>query len=55
MSGTDYKKFGWALTPLPKTVPRNGSTIAVYVDGVNLGSPVYDNFRDRRREACFRG
>ena len=29
---------GWVLTPLPKTVPKDGSTIDVYVDSVKLGN-----------------
>jgi hypothetical protein len=45
ISGSQYTVFGWALTPQPGTIPTNGSTIAVFVDGVSLGSPVYNNFR----------
>ena len=37
VSGTIYN-FGWALTPLPNTIPFDGSTIGVYVDGVLPGS-----------------
>ena len=37
--------FGWALTPAGKTIPTNGSTIDVYVDGVYRGHPVYNNYR----------
>jgi len=37
--------FGWALTPPPATIPTNGSTIVVFVDGVPLGSPVYNESR----------
>lgn len=37
--------FGWALTPQPNLIPRDGSTINVYVDGVFLGHPTYDNYR----------
>jgi len=49
-AGAAYANFGWALTPLPKTIPKNGSTISVYIDGVlagNLQTPpnVYDQFR----------
>ena len=32
-SGTNFVNFGWALTPLPKTIPTDGSTITVLVDG----------------------
>jgi hypothetical protein len=45
ISGNPYTVFGWALTPQPGTIPTNGSTIAVFVDGVSLGSPVYNNVR----------
>ena len=50
VSGT-VTNFGWALTPptagcpaadQPCIIPVNGSTIFVYVDGVSLGSPVYN-------------
>jgi hypothetical protein len=44
VSGT-IVNFGWALTPQPNTIPVNGSTIGVYVDGVLLGHPVYGNAR----------
>ncbi|MCX6564552.1 MAG: hypothetical protein NTU60_13280 [Candidatus Aminicenantes bacterium] len=49
-SGNPYLNFGWVLTPLTKTVPQNGSTILVYVDGAyvgNLGTApnVYDQYR----------
>jgi hypothetical protein len=37
--------FGWALTPQPKMIPLDGSSIEVYVDGVFLGHPVYNQFR----------
>jgi len=45
VSGSDYVNFGWALAPLPKEIPRDGSTIWVWVDGVPLGHPVYNNYR----------
>jgi len=44
-SGTQYTNFGWALTPPPKEIPTDGSTIWVFVDGVPLGHPVYNNYR----------
>jgi hypothetical protein len=44
-SGANYVNFGWALTPLPKTIPTNGSTITVFVDGVSIGNPSYNHFR----------
>ena len=46
ISGSSYLNFGWVLTPLPKTVPKDGSTISVWVDGVQLGHPVYNQYRE---------
>lgn len=43
--GTAYVNFGWALTPLPKTIPPDGSTIVVYVDGIAAGTVSYNNHR----------
>jgi hypothetical protein len=37
-SGSPYVVFGWVLTPLPNTVPKDGSTITVYVDSVAVGT-----------------
>jgi hypothetical protein len=45
VSGSAYVNFGWALTPLPKFIPTDGSTIAVFVDGAAVGSPTYNNYR----------
>lgn len=44
-SGKDFVNYGWALTPLPNTIPTNGSTINIVVDGVTLGHPTYNVFR----------
>lgn len=44
IGGSDYINFGWALTPLPKTIPKDGSTICVWVDGVQMGEPVYNQY-----------
>jgi hypothetical protein len=44
-SGSNYVNFGWALTPLPNTIPIDGSTIKVWVDGIPLGHPVYNRYR----------
>ncbi len=43
--GSQYVDFGWALTPPPKTIPIDGSTITVWVDGEPLGHPVYNVYR----------
>ncbi|MCX7973835.1 MAG: hypothetical protein N3B16_04970 [Candidatus Aminicenantes bacterium] len=45
VSGNAYVNFGWALTPQPKEIPRDGSTIRVWVDGQPLGHPVYNQYR----------
>ena len=50
-SGSLYVNFGWVLTPLNKTVPKDGSTILVFVDGVHLGDLTmlpnkYNEYRD---------
>jgi len=44
VSGT-VVNFGWALTPLPDSIPIDGSTITVYVDNQPLGHPVYNQYR----------
>jgi phosphodiesterase/alkaline phosphatase D-like protein len=44
-SGNSYVNFGWALTPQPNTIPIDGSTMLVWVDGVPLGNPVYNQYR----------
>ena len=44
ISGT-YTNFGWVLTPMPNEIPRDGSTIGVYIDGVYVNHPVYNQYR----------
>ncbi|NIM11415.1 MAG: DUF362 domain-containing protein [Candidatus Aminicenantes bacterium] len=44
-SGSEFINWGWVLTPMPNSIPTDGSTINVYVDGVNIGNPVYNNYR----------
>lgn len=44
-SGSSFINWGWALTPQPKHIPNDGSTINVWVDSVNLGHPHYNNYR----------
>jgi hypothetical protein len=43
--GASYINWGWVLTPMPNEIPSDGSTINVWVDGVNIGQPVYNNYR----------
>jgi hypothetical protein len=45
VSGTVYTNFGWALTPKPHAIPNDGTTIMVYIDGVPVGHPTYNNNR----------
>jgi hypothetical protein len=44
VAGSAFVNFGWALTPQPKMIPFDGSSIAVIVDGVPLGAPAGYNF-----------
>ncbi|MCP4249163.1 MAG: hypothetical protein GY778_19130, partial [bacterium] len=44
-SGSSFVVWGWALTPQPNEIPRDGSTITVWVDGVPLGHPTYNIYR----------
>lgn len=44
-SGNAYINWGWALTPQPNYIPTDGLTISVWVNGVKVGSPVYNNYR----------
>lgn len=37
--------FGWALTPMPKSIPTDGSTIWLWIDGLPVGHPTYNNYR----------
>jgi len=45
VSGT-FVNFGWVLTPLPNKIPIDGTTINLFVNGVNLGHPTYNNYRE---------
>ena len=53
-SGTAFVNFGWALTPQPKTIPIDGSTITVLIDGVAQGTVSYNHER-ADIEALFPG
>ena len=44
-SGSSFTNWGWVLTPQPNSIPTDGSTINVFVDGVNIGNPNYNNYR----------
>ncbi|HLP61569.1 MAG TPA: hypothetical protein VK186_22200 [Candidatus Deferrimicrobium sp.] len=45
-SGSSFINWGWVLTPRPNIIPANGSTIHVWVDGIDIGHPVYNNYRE---------
>ncbi|MCP4216666.1 MAG: hypothetical protein GY765_18585, partial [bacterium] len=45
-TGTSYSNYGWVLTPQPNTIPIDGSTIMVWIDGEAKGHPVYNNPRE---------
>ena len=42
VSGASYTNSGWVLTPTSNTIPTDGSTITVWIDGVNVGHPLYN-------------
>lgn len=44
-SGSQYQNIGWVLTPPPHLIPKNGSTIRVYVDGIKKGNVTYNLYR----------
>jgi hypothetical protein len=44
-SGSAYINWGWVLTPQPDSIPIDGSTIKVWVDGIDLGHPTYNLYR----------
>ncbi|MCP5050674.1 MAG: hypothetical protein GY940_26155 [bacterium] len=44
-SGAKFINWGWVLTPTPNSISTDGSTINVWVDGVNLGHPTYNIYR----------
>jgi hypothetical protein len=45
VNGLNVSVQGWVLRPQPAAVPVDGSTLGVFVDGVNLGHPQYDLYR----------
>jgi hypothetical protein len=44
-AGSSFINWGWVLTPIPNSIPTNGSTLNVYIDGVNIGHPTYNIYR----------
>jgi alkaline phosphatase len=45
VGGKNYRNQGWALTPLPNTIPVDGSTIKLFIDGIAIGNLQYNNYR----------
>ncbi len=45
LSGPQFTHFAWALTPQPKMIPTDGSTIWVFINGVPIGHPTYNQYR----------
>jgi Leucine-rich repeat (LRR) protein len=44
-SGSNFRNWGWVLTPQPYMIPTNGTTIDVWIDGIKLGHPIYNIYR----------
>jgi hypothetical protein len=55
VAGASYVNFGWALTPQPKLIPFDGSTISVIIDGVPVGTLNGYNFARSDVSALFPG
>ncbi len=45
ISGSGFVISGWVLTPQPNTIPTDGSTIEIRVDGVPIGNPTYNIYQ----------
>ncbi len=46
VGGDLFINYGWALTPVPNMIPFDGSTITVWIDGMPVGHPTYDQYRE---------
>ncbi|MGE5340786.1 MAG: Ig-like domain-containing protein [Candidatus Omnitrophota bacterium] len=46
IAGKNFINFGWVLTPQPHFILTSGSSIDVWVDGVYVGHPNYNNYRE---------
>ena len=44
-TGANYINYAWVLTPPPKSIPADGSTITAWVDGLPVGHPSYGYYR----------
>jgi streptogramin lyase len=54
-SGSAFVNFGWALTPQPKSIPTDGSTISVFIDSVSTGTLTSYNHARADIQALFPG
>ncbi len=54
VEGSHVVNVGWTLTPQPYTIPGDGSTITVWVDGLPVGNPVYNQY-NKEIAASFPG
>jgi hypothetical protein len=43
--GKNYVNYGWVLTPQPNSIPLDGATINISIDGVYKGYPKYNIYR----------
>ncbi|MCP5105074.1 MAG: hypothetical protein GY950_16925, partial [bacterium] len=46
VSGYFVQNCGWALTPPPNSIPFYGSSIKLWIDGVEAGHPTYGFYRE---------
>ena len=46
ISGDEYTARAWALTPPPATIPADGSTMWVWLDGERVDNAVYSQYRE---------
>jgi hypothetical protein len=53
-SGSAFMNWGWVLTPQPNSIPLDGSTLVVFVDGVPVGNVTY-GFARSDIQALFPG
>jgi subtilisin family serine protease len=44
-SGKSFVNWGWVLTPFPNSIPTDGSTIHVWVNGIDKSHPTYNVYR----------
>ncbi|MCX6582628.1 MAG: Ig-like domain-containing protein [Candidatus Aminicenantes bacterium] len=45
-SGYNFLNWGWVLTPQPNSIPTDGSTIEIWIDGLKKGHANYNVYRE---------